>query len=135
MTRYLSTTDVIAVAEDLLGAGAERIRDVGLLQSAVARPQTTVFATDAYPSVMGKAAALLHSLAANHALVDGNKRTALVCTLLFLEINEVHSGHLDEDSGESLVLAVARGQLTDADEIAVRLHQLVHADPAGGGQR
>ena len=135
MTRYLSTGDVLAVAEDLLGSGAARIRDVGLLQSAVARPQTTVFGADAYPSLMGKAAALLHSLAANHALVDGNKRTALVSTLLFLEINEVHSGHLDEDSGEALVLAVARGQMTDADEIAARLSELISPTSGEPGPR
>lgn len=125
MIRFLSTADVLNVAQDILGDGAVGVRDIGLLESAVLRPQTTVFGEDAYPSLLEKAAALLHSLASNHALLDGNKRTALVSTLLFLQANGVDAGQLDEDDGLALVLEVAQG-LSDVDEIAVRLRDLVH---------
>ena len=69
---YLDLDDVLALADRLLGVRLA-VRDVGLLGSAVARPQTTVGGSDAYPDIWTKAAALLQSIVNNHALVDGNK--------------------------------------------------------------
>ena len=63
------------IADAAVGAEV-MVHDVGLLESALGRPRATVFGDDAYPDLHTKAAALLHSLARNHALVDGNKRLA-----------------------------------------------------------
>ena len=70
---FLDLDDVIGLAVALLGDAAP-IRDVGLLGSAVSRPQTRAFGDDAYSDIWTKAAALLQSIVTNHALVDGNKR-------------------------------------------------------------
>ena len=83
---FLDLDDVIGLARRLLG-DPPPIRDAGLLGSAVARPQTTIGAEDAYPTIWSKAAALLQSIVANHALVDGNKRLGWLATAVFLEIN------------------------------------------------
>ncbi|BCJ38080.1 toxin Doc [Actinocatenispora thailandica] len=108
---YLDIEDIVAIASTIAG---ERIapRDLGLLASAVARPQASMFGQDAYPDLHVKAAALLHSLAANHAFVDGNKRTALNSAIVFLDIN----GHplskpVDIDAMVKLTLAAAQSQL------------------------
>ena len=75
MTRYLSLDDLLRIAD--AAAGVEVVvRDVGLLELGLGRPRATVFGEDAYPDIHTKAAALPHSLARNHALVDGNKRLA-----------------------------------------------------------
>ena len=80
-TEYLSLEDLL----DLVNAlGAGPIRDLGLLDSASHRPQASLFGREAYPTLAGKAAALLHSVAGNHALVDGSKRLALLATAVFL---------------------------------------------------
>ena len=81
MTEYLDRDDVLTAGSIAFG-GELKVRDYGLLDAAVARPQATVFGIDAYPQVWDKAAALLQLLARNHALVDGNKRTA--CDLSYL---------------------------------------------------
>lgn len=70
---FLDLNDLAGLAIALLGDPAP-IRDIGLLGSAVARPQTTAFGEDAYPDISTKAAALLHSILNDYALVDGNKR-------------------------------------------------------------
>ena len=67
--------------------GKHTLRDRGLLESAVARPRASAFGVDAYPDLASKAAALLHSLILNHAFVDGNKRTAVLSALVFLDLN------------------------------------------------
>jgi death-on-curing protein len=96
------------------------VRDAGLLESALARPRSTAFGADAYPSIHGKAAALLHSVARNHALVDGNKRLALAATLAFYGLNGFRLT-LSNDEAYDLVIAVAAGRLDDVDEIAAHL--------------
>ena len=80
----------------------------------------TVFGPDAYPTLHSKAAALLHSLANNHALADGNKRLAWAATAVFMWIN---GNDLDapEDDAFDLVIAVADGSLTDVEKSAERL--------------
>lgn len=124
MIDYLTLDDVLAAAEAHLGHPAE-VGDYGLLESAVARPQATVYGQDAYSTIHEKAAALLQSLATNRALVDGNKRTAFVATALFYALNGHHvSGRL-EDELFDLVLAVATRELDTVQTIAVRLSRLV----------
>ena len=113
---YLDLEDVLGLIRAL---GVGRVRDLGLLDAACARPRSTAFGTEAYPSVEQKAAALLHSLARNHALVDGNKRLAWLATVVFLDING-RSVECDDDTAFELVMAVAEGTL-DVTEIAQRL--------------
>jgi death-on-curing protein len=110
--------------EDLLGLvralGAGPVRDVGLLDSAAARVESSAFGEDAYGTLALKAAALLHSIVGNHALVDGNKRLGWLATVVFLDLNG-HRPDLDDDAAFLLVMDVAAGAL-DVDDIAVRLH-------------
>lgn len=101
--------------------GMGPVRDAGLLQSALERPHTTLMGQPAYPSLARKAAALLHSVCLNHALVDGNKRLAAILALVFLEINGAPA-QLTNDQLFDLVMAVASGELRDVDAIAERLH-------------
>jgi death on curing protein len=109
--------------EDLLGLvralGAGPVRDAGLLDAACARPRSTVFGEDAYPMLEEKAAALLHSLVRNHALVDGNKRLGWLATAVFLDLNG-HPPSLSDHEAFALVMSVAEGTL-DVDAIASRL--------------
>lgn len=95
------------------------MRDLGLLDSACHRPQSGLFGQEAYPTLAGKAAALMDSLAGNHALVDGNKRLALLATVVFLRINHYRLDLTDDETFD-LVLSVAAGQL-DAADIEKRL--------------
>lgn len=119
MTRYLSLEQLLRIADAAI-EGDVVVRDVGLLELALARPQTTLFGEDAYPELHTKAAALLHSLAGNHALIDGNKRLAWAATAVFLDING-HEVETTDDEVVEFVLAVAAGELTELPEIAARL--------------
>jgi death on curing protein len=116
---YLTLSELIHVAERTLGDDVP-VRDHGLLESALARPQATPFGADAYPSLEQKAAALLHSLARNHALVDGNKRLALAATIAFLGLNGRRLT-LTNDEAYTLVMNVAAGKLDDVASIAAQL--------------
>jgi death-on-curing protein len=113
---FLSLADLVHVAERTLGSEVQ-VRDYGLLQSAVVRPQTSVFGEDAYPTLEAKAAALLHSLARNRALVDGNKRLALAATLTFLGVNGRRLT-MSNDQAYDFVIAVAVGELSEVEGIA-----------------
>jgi death-on-curing protein len=120
VTTYLSFEQVLAIHEAV--AGDTALRDAGAIQSAVGRPQATVFGEDAYPTVWEKAAALMHSLARNHGFVDGNKGAAWVATMTFLEVN----GHpldpaFDQLAAEEFVVAVADGGHADVPAIAGEL--------------
>lgn len=116
---YLTLAELIHVAERVLGSEVP-VRDPGLLQSALARPQATAFGADAYATLEEKAAALLHSLARNHALADGNKRLALAGTIAFLGVNGRRLTLTNEQAYE-LVMAVSAGELNDIAEIARRI--------------
>ena len=115
---YLELDDLLHVARRTLGEF--QVRDIGLLESASARPQATAFGEDAYPTVHDKAAALLHSLARNHPLVDGNKRLSLAATIAFYGLNGLRLT-LSNDEAYDLVVAVASGELDDVGPIAERL--------------
>ena len=104
---------------------------LGLLDSACHRPQVGLFGEQAYPSLAGKAAALMHSLACNHALVDGNKRLGLLVAVVFLRING-YILDLTDDEAFDLTMSVAAGQL-DADGIQKRL-RLAQASPDRAGR-
>lgn len=118
---FLELDDLLLVAERSLGQLPE-IRDVGLLESALARPRATVSGQDAYPSLALKAAALLHSVARNHALIDGNKRVAMDSVIAFLGLN---GRRLTLTNGEAydVVVAVATGALDDVVDIAAVLER------------
>ena len=116
---YLTLPELLHVAERTLGAGYA-VRDYGLLEAALARPQATAFGKDAYPDLDVKAAALLHSVARYHALVDGNKRLALAAVIAFYGLNGRRLT-LTNDQAYDLVISVAAGQLDDADAIAAIL--------------
>lgn len=113
---YLTLRELLRVAERALGAKPV-VRDHGLLASALARPRATVFGQDAYLSLDLKAAALLHSLARNHALIDGNKRLALAGALAFYGMNGRRLT-LTNDEAYELVISVAEGRLDTVEEIA-----------------
>ena len=116
---YLTLPELLHVAERTLG-GRPQVRDIGLLESALARPQAAAFGSDAYPDLDTKAAALLHSLARNHALVDGNFRLALADVIAFYGVNGRRLT-LTNDEAYDLVMAVADGTLDSVEEIATRL--------------
>ncbi|MFP5361758.1 MAG: type II toxin-antitoxin system death-on-curing family toxin [Thermoleophilia bacterium] len=113
---YLELDDLLHIAERALGHTAQ-VRDYGLLESALARPRATAFGEDAYPDIHHKAAALLHSLATNHALIDGNKRLALAATLAFNGTNGLRLT-ITNDEAYTLVMRVADGQRSDITQIA-----------------
>lgn len=105
-TEFLNLDDVLDLCRKLLG-DPPPVRDIGLLGSAVARPQTTLGEEDAYPTITEKAAALLQSLVINHALIDGDKRLGWLATAVFLEINNFSVAHVPNDDVYELVMHVA----------------------------
>lgn len=116
MTEYLDLDDLLAAADAAVGSRAD-VRDVGLLQAAVARPQATAFGEEAYPSLDEKAAALLQSIVAGHPLVDGNKRLGWIAIRLFYRLNDADV-RPTPDEAFGLVVAVASGDRRDVTEIA-----------------
>jgi death on curing protein len=119
VTEYLDPADLLTIAQSAV-AGDVAVRDHGLLASAAARPQASAFGADAYPELHLKAAALLHSLARNHPLVDGNKRLAWLATYVFLDING-QAPFATQDDVFDFVMAVASGALDDLEKIAAQL--------------
>ena len=114
---YLDLEDLLGLAVQL---GVGPVRDIGLLDSASARPRSSAFGQDAYATLALKAAALLHSVTKNHALVDGNKRLAWLAIVVFLDLNG-HEPELSDDEAFSLVWDVASGPV-EVEEIARRLN-------------
>jgi len=111
---YLDLDDLLHIAGMVLPS--LDVRDIGLLESALARPQASAFGSEAYPELHTKAAALLHSVASNHGLVDGNKRLALAATIAFLGING-WGLTLTNDEAYELVIAISSGELDDLHAI------------------
>lgn len=116
---YLTLDEMLRVAARVIDRDVE-IRDAGLLEAAVARPQATVFGADAYPDLHTKAAALLLSLSQNQALVDGNKRLALGATIVMLGVNG-WSLTMTNDEAYELVMHVAEGRLREVADVADHL--------------
>lgn len=111
MTDYFSVEELLLAAAAAVRPAQVLVSDPGALASAAARPQTTVFGEDAYPTLPLKVAALLHSITRNHPLVDGNKRLGWVATRGFCELNGFDLRIPDVDAAEQFVLDVAAGKL------------------------
>lgn len=121
---YLDLDDLLDLARRLFGHPPP-IRDPGLLGSAAARPQTTVFGEDAYPDIWTKAAALLQCVLKNHALIDGNKRLGWMSTAVFLELNGVMVTHIPSDDVYDFVIEITVGS-HEVGEIADALRRLAN---------
>jgi death-on-curing protein len=124
MTRHLTVADVERIARIAFGGRAPEVRDAGLFASAVHRPRARMLGTQAYADLYEQAAALLHALATNHPLVDGNKRTAWLATATFLGVNGVDLEVCDHNIAYDLVIDVASGAESDIPVIAGRLSRL-----------
>ena len=120
---YLDLDDLVLLATALLG-DPPPIRDLGLLGAAVARPSASVFGDDAYPDVWSKAAALLHSIVKNHALVDGNKRLGWVACAVFLDLNGKDPSAATNDDVFDLVIRVASEPI-DVSDLATKLRTII----------
>ena len=113
---YLDLEDLLQLVRHL---GIGPVRDVGLLDSAAARPRSSPFGEDAYPSLSLKAAALLHSITNSHALVEGSKRLAWLATTVFLDLHGL-TPDLSDDEAFDMIWKVA-GSSMDVEAIALRL--------------
>jgi death-on-curing protein len=127
---YLAPAEVLLLHARLIQhtGGSGGVRDMSLLESALARPQATFAQDDLYPDLWSKAAALMHSLIRNHPFVDGNKRTPLAATGIFLELN----GYVMVATNEvvlEFMRRVAVGEMALA-EMAAWLE--AHSRPCGG---
>lgn len=116
MTDYVLLRDLLTIIERYQ---LQAVRDMGLLDSAAHRPQTSVFGDEAYPTLDEKAAVLLESIVRNHPLVDGNKRLGWIAAAMTYRLNGVE---LDapEDEAYDLVIGIAEGRV-DYHESAARL--------------
>jgi len=123
VTVYVSLEQVLELHGLLMRrfGGSSGLRDRDALEAAVARPQMTFGGEDLYPDVEAKAAALLHSLVANHPFADGNKRTGAAVAELFLNLNQMDLVAEDEELVD-ITFAVARGEAS-AEALAIWLRQ------------
>ena len=122
--KYLTLPEALDLAELACSEQEVAVRDIGLLESALHRPKSQMFGVEAYVDLFEKAAALLQSLTANHPLVDGNKRTAWMCTVVFLDIHGEVMDHVDQDRAYELVMDIAAGKTEDVSLIADTLRSL-----------
>ncbi|PYY10977.1 MAG: type II toxin-antitoxin system death-on-curing family toxin [Acidobacteria bacterium] len=111
MTRYLSVEDILAIHEEMLArfGGIKGVRDLNALSSAVGRPPSGY-----YSDAIEEAAALFESLAQNHPFLDGNKRTAITATAVFLRLNSYKLVFDDVEAYESLISLYETGRVTKA---------------------
>jgi len=126
--RILSAGDLYHINEEVTGYAAF-VRDPQLLRSAVQRPYLILFGEEQFPTLHEKAAATLHSLAYRHLFADGNKRTAIRATALFLQANGIEPNWDDEDAA-AFVLRVAKGE-ADIEVITdwLRQHTVATGEP------
>jgi death-on-curing protein len=123
VTEHLDLDDLLVAAEMALG-GPAQVRDIGILEAAVARTRASVYGEDAYPDLHAKAAALLHSIVTGHALIDGNKRLGWVSVRLFYRLNGSDL-RVPVDDAFGLVMSIADGSVRDVRDIADRLRPWV----------
>jgi death-on-curing protein len=123
LTAYLSLPQILELHRLQIRrfGGASGVRDRAALESAVARATMTFEGEDLYPDISAKAAALMHSLVANHPFVDGNKRVGAHAAIFFLLVNGVEPAFSPADLTE-VTLAVARGEMS-AEALAIWLRQ------------
>ena len=117
MTNYLELEDAL----QQISVAGFYVKDLGLLDSALARPRTTLFGDDTYPALELKAAAMVHSIIKNHAMVDGNKRTSWFMLSSFLYINGYFI-EMTADQGMEFTLGIATDKLT-LDEAATMIRK------------
>ncbi|MFD3325679.1 type II toxin-antitoxin system death-on-curing family toxin [Streptomyces sp. NPDC058701] len=124
--RHLTLAEVLDLARYACLAQGQpvELRAPGLLESAVHRPRARMFGTPAYEDPYEQAAALLHAIAVNHPLVDGNKRTAWLAAATFLTVNGADFGDVDQERAYDLVIDVAAGNESDTGRIAERLRRM-----------
>jgi death-on-curing protein len=125
---YLTADEVVQINARVMG-GTPALRDRGMLESAVARPQTSVCGEDAYPTFYEKAAALLHSLIMNHPFVDGNKRTATLALVVFAKLNG-YEVCWDEREALQFIVDVATARL-DVPSIVTSLRKVLRWQERG----
>jgi death-on-curing protein len=118
---YLELADILKLGREIIADF--RVREIGLLESAAARPKTSVFGEDAYLTFAEKTAALLHSIAHNHALIDGNKRLAWSAARLFCLMNDLDI-NMKQDKAYEMVVGVAAGQI-EMDELVKILKRAI----------
>lgn len=118
---FLDLHDLLEIGKSLIPNF--RVRDPGLLESAAMRPQTTIYGEDAYPTFEEKVASLIHSLARNHALINGNKRIAWSAGRIFCLMNS-RDLKMPIDAAEKMILDIAKGDI-DVAEIAVILKKAI----------
>jgi len=116
---YLTLEEILGVAARAID-GEVKLRAVGLLEAAVARPKASACGADAYPDLHSKSAALLLSICQTHARIDGNKRWPLAATIVMLGVNGWKLT-LTNDEAYNLVIAVTSGELTEVAEVAEQL--------------
>jgi death-on-curing protein len=120
VTHYLDLEDAL----QQIAAVGFHVKDLGLLDSALARPKTTLFGEDAYPTLELKAAAMVQSIIKNHAMVDGNKRTSWFMLSSFLYINGYFI-EMTADEGMEFTLGIATDKLSLAEAAAmIRKHMV-----------
>jgi death-on-curing protein len=119
VTEHLDLEDLLVAAEVALGEPAQ-VRDIGILEAAVARTRASVYGEDAYPDLHTKAAALLHLIVTGHAFIDGNKRLGWVSVRLFYRLNG-RDLRVSIDDAFGLVMSIADGSVRDVRDIADRL--------------
>ncbi len=113
---FLTRDELLRIARRVASPDVQ-VRDIGLLESAAARPQATAFGEDAYRTIHDKAAALVHSLARNHSFVEGNKRLALGGLIAFYGLNGLRLT-LTNDEAYTLIFTIASGELDEVGAIA-----------------
>lgn len=116
MIVWISTTLALAIHDRQLAehGGGTGVRDIGLLEGALARPQQRHAYGDPSPDLAELAASLAHALARNHPFVDGNKRTAHVCYRVFLRLNGGDLVASDEEK-YAMMIGLSEGSLSEAD--------------------
>ncbi len=115
---YLGLDEVLAIACKVLKLEVDalvRVTDLGLADSAIARPGASFGGEEFYPSIEAKAASLLYGIARNHAFIDGNKRVSVLATLQFLNANGYDLDLSPADEAFKTVVQVASGSLSLED--------------------
>jgi len=116
---FLNLAEILEIHRDQIEryGGQPGIRDLGLLQSALAMPAAGFGGRYLHEDLLEMAAAYLFHIARNHPFVDGNKRTGAVAALVFLSLNDIEI-EAEEEAFEQAVLAVAEGKWGKADVAA-----------------
>lgn len=121
---YLNQSDIERILE--IHLPGIQIRDTGLIESALARPQASYGGQESYPSLEGKAAALVQSIVGNHPLIDGNKRLGLISLIVFLGFNGFKLDATNDEAYD-FIIAIASSQMKQVEEMEAWIRE--HARP------